>query len=48
MTEKILENKKNGMVVLLLTTLILIASLVLLILGAIEMENENKEARNGR
>lgn len=35
MTEKILSNKKNGMLVLLLTTLLLVASVVGIILGAI-------------
>lgn len=34
MTEKILSNKKNGMVALLLTTLLLVASVVGIILGA--------------
>ena len=41
MQEKILENKKNGMSVLLLTTLLLILSVGLIVCGAILMESGN-------
>ena len=39
MNEKILKHKQNGMLVLLLTTLIYIASIVGLIYGIVQMEN---------
>ena len=38
MKEKILENKKNGMSALLLTTLALIASVVITVIGGMQME----------
>ena len=39
MQEKILSNKKHGMLVLILTSLLLIASVVGTIFGAIMMDN---------
>lgn len=41
MTEKILENKKKGMLTLVLTLLGLIAGLAILVIGGINMENDD-------
>ena len=40
MTEKILNKKKNGMIALILTSLVYIAGIVALIYGAVLIENE--------
>jgi len=47
MTEKILQNRKNGMAVLVGTTLLLIASLALFIFGATKVELPGSEALGG-
>ena len=39
MTEKILENKKNGMLVLIATSLLMIAAIALTVIGGIAMDN---------
>ncbi len=41
MQEKLLENKKHGMPVLIITILLLILSIVGIVFGAINLENEN-------
>ena len=40
MNEKILQNKKNGMIVLVLTTLLMLASIAATVVGGICMDNE--------
>ena len=47
MTEKILKNRKNGMTVLVGTTLLLIASLALFIFGATKLETRGSETLGG-
>ena len=47
MTEKILKNRKNGMAVLVITTMLLIASLIVFIFGATKVEVAGSETLGG-